>query len=121
MKKFYNIKQIGNNNILVTILTTEGTSVYWHALKSQLNRREYANKSVFFDFMYRNGFQNRFFCAHIIQTDAVLSQLCRCEESLAEVEREADRFFAHNIRFLEGSALTELQRNSYVYRIRTYK
>ena len=52
--QYFNIQNIEDNCLMVTILTTSMTSDYWDSLEALLREMHAPNKTVYFDFMVRN-------------------------------------------------------------------
>ena len=59
--KDYQIISLGEQSLLVVILSLEMMDNYWTTLQSELAQYNIANAEVYFDFLYRNGLKNRFF------------------------------------------------------------
>jgi len=111
MNEYYYIENMGNKGLWIVILSTEMSSVYWKDLEQTILRNHWANIEVHFDFLYRNGFENRFFKSRLNETSCFASRLTKCECTETYI---TDRFFSDNICLLEGSALTCTQRRMYI-------
>lgn len=111
---FYNIIDCEEKGILVTILTTESTGVYWNDLQQSLSKSNWANRTVFFDFVFRNGERNRFYYAQLNEMSKLTTKLQKCEISAVCCRMEANKYFSDNLCFLEGSILTENQREAFI-------
>lgn len=53
--KDYQIISLGEQSLLVVILSLEMMDNYWTTLQSELAQYNIANAEVYFDFLYRNG------------------------------------------------------------------
>lgn len=113
MIKYFNI--INSNEkegLYVTILSYEMTHFYWDELVSAIKAYNKPNSPVYFDYMYRNGLSNRFFKS---STDA--DCLCSCNLQSYMVSSEDkyvfDKVFADNLKYVETSALTQIQKRLY--------
>lgn len=108
MERFFHIEDVGNDRLLVIILSTELTSVYWNELLNAFQRNHWRNRTVYFDFIYRNGFENRFFSAVLNDESRLMGRLHRCEIE-STFDRMSRLFFAKNIELLEDSILSSIQ------------
>ena len=118
MNRYFNIVEPKDNRgLFVTILSYEMTHIYWEELVSAIKAYNRPNVPVYFDYMYRNGLSNRFFTS---STDA----LCRCSCNLQPHSLSQDdillfdKVFAANINFVESSALTHIQKQMYIRKIK---
>lgn len=118
MNDFFHIEYLGAQGLWVIILSTEMTSTYWKELENVILQNHWANMDVHFDFLYRNGFENRFYKAHLGEGSRFTQTLRRCNVIDAHV---TDRFFTRNTRLLEGSVLSSIQRNMYIKTIFRHK
>ena len=78
MGKYFHIETVDQERLLVIILSCEMTSVYWNELVNTLRERHCKNKTVYFDFLYRNGYENRFFTARIDERSNFKGRLRKC-------------------------------------------
>ena len=113
MARNFHIVSLGNGNILVIILSTEQTSAYWGDLRYAVSKLNRPNVDIYFDFLYRNGFENRFFSARLNNKSILEGRLRACD--MAEKYKYiANMFFKSHIEMLNGSALSSAHRNQYV-------
>lgn len=108
MERFFHIEDIDSDRLLVIILSTELTSVYWKELLETFQRNMWRNRTVYFDFLYRNGYENRFFSAVLNNESRLMGRLHKCE-----IENTFDRmsrsYFARHADLLADSILTKGQ------------
>ena len=116
MNENFYIENLGERGLWIVVLSSENTSVYWSEIEALVTRNHWVNLDVHFDFLYRNGFKNRFFKTRI---NAQSKIICRLERYTCEHAIVTDRFFSHNIQLLEGSALSALQRSMYINQIKS--
>ena len=109
----FHIEELGNKGIMITILSTELTSVYWAELVKAISKLHRPNVVIYFDFLYRNGFENRFFSARLNSRFMLDGRLKGCNVS-SDLERAANLFFRSHIEILNGSALSSVQRALYL-------
>ena len=108
MERFFHIEDIDSDRLLVIILSTELTSVYWEELLDTFQRNMWRNRTVYFDFLYRNGYDNRFFSAVLNDESRLTGRLHRCEiESTFDLMSR--RYFACHVDLLADSILTKTQ------------
>lgn len=115
MEKYFHIETIDQERLLVIILSCELTSVYWNELVSSLRKRRCRNKIVYFDFLYRNGYENRFFIAKIDDQSNFREHLKRCEVNDA-FDAISHRFFSLHRELLFTSILSRRQIEQYLQR-----
>lgn len=113
MEKYFHIETIDQERLLVIILTYEMTSVYWNELISTLRENHYYNKTVYFDFLYRNGYKNRFFSAKIDEQSNLRGRLRRCDV-YDTFEVISHRFFSLHEELLSTSILSRQQIEQYL-------
>lgn len=115
MGKYYHIEKVDKDSLLVIILSCEMTSVYWNDLLDTFRENHFGNKTVYFDFLYRNGYENRFFSAHLDDTYKFRGRLRKCEafDIFEEVTR---RFFSLHEDILLNSILSRQQVEHYLER-----
>ena len=113
MVRNFHIVSLGNDSILIIILSTEQTSAYWKELMHAVSKLNRPNIDIYFDFLYRNGFENRFFSAKSNNKSILEGRLRACD--IAEKYKYiANMFFKSHIEMLNGSALSNAHRNQYV-------
>lgn len=117
MSRYFNIENInGDRRLYVTILSYEMTHLYWDELVSAIKAYNKPNVPVYFDYLYRNGLSNRFF---VSKTDAQCC--CSCDlrpHSLSQEETLIfDRVYAANMKYIETSALTRIQKRMYIRKV----
>ena len=113
MGKYFHIEDVDRDSLLVIILSCELTSVYWNDLIDTLREKHLSNKTVYFDFLYRNGYENRFFSAHLDENYNFRGRLKKCNviDSFEEVTR---KFFSLHEDILFNSILSRQQINNYL-------
>ena len=90
------------------------TSVYWNELVATLRDGHYNNKTVYFDFLYRNGYKNRFFVANIDEQYNFRGRLKKCEDYNL-FEAISHRFFSLHEELLATSILSKQQIEQYLF------
>lgn len=115
MGKYFHIEKVDRDSLLVIILSCEMTSVYWNDLLNAFRDNHLGNKTVFFDFLYRNGYENRFFSAQLDESYKFRGRLRKCEvfDSFEEVTH---RFFSLHEDILLNSILSKQQVEQYLER-----
>ena len=116
MNENFYIENLGERGLWIVVLSSENTSVYWSEIEALVTRNHSVDLDVHFDFLYRNGFKNRFFKTRI---NAQSKIICRLERYTCEHAIVTDRFFSHNTQLLEGSVLSALQRRMYINQIKS--
>lgn len=104
MGKYFHIETLDSDRLLVIILSCELTSVYWNKLLATFKDNHIINKTVYFDFLYRNGYENRFFVANLNESSAFNGRLRRCDVP-ERFEKISQRFFRMHEELLASSAL----------------
>lgn len=115
MNENFYIEYLGSQGLWIVVLSFENTSVYWSDLEAIIKKNQWSNIDVHFDFLYRNGFKNRFFKTRTSQDSKLVCSLQRCTCELANV---TDRFFSNHKELLEGSALSGLQKRMYINKLK---
>lgn len=118
MSENFHIELLSNGDIFVIILSTEMTSVYWKELRNAISKLRRSNVKVYFDFLYRNGFQNRFFAA-IVNKDSILEGRLRGCDMSEYYKRITNLYFRSHIDLLYGSALSKEHRIQFVRVLRS--
>ena len=113
MERFFHIEDIDSDELFVIILSNELTSVYWEELMETFQKNNWRNRTVYFDFLYRNGYENRYFSAFLNEESKLTGNLRRCQvsQSFDEISR---RFFALHEDLLSGSILSTRQIEHYL-------
>lgn len=113
MERFFHIEDVDSEELYVIILSNELTSVYWEELLDTFQKNHWSNRTVYFDFLYRNGYENRYFSAFLNEESRLLGNLRRCQVShtLDEISR---KFFALHSDLLIGSNLSNRQIEHYL-------
>lgn len=114
MNNYYNIQSITPSTFLVTILSCEMSEVYWESLIDDIKN---ANKNtvVYVDFLFRNGFNDRYYVLQSNDDGKTILIPCKIELS---VERVADLFFMKYPLFIEKSSLNTFQKKFYYNRLK---
>ena len=113
MDKFFHIESIDKDSLFVIILSSEMTSVYWSDLLTTFRENHWNNKTVYFDFLFRNGCDNRFFSAVLDERSNFSGRLKRCEV-LEPFDVISRRFFRKNVGLLSYSILSSQQIKSFL-------
>lgn len=113
MERFFHIEDIDSDELFVIILSNELTSVYWEELMDTFRNNHWCNRTVYFDFLYRNGYENRYFSAFLNEESKLIGNLRRCQvsHSFDEISR---RFFTLHEDLLSGSNLSTRQIEHYL-------
>lgn len=114
---FFNIQRIEDDSMIVTILSTSMTSDYWSELEKYLRLQHARNKTIYFDFMVRNGLNDRFYKSRTDDNSSLVDELRKCS-STGLLLQAADTFFAEHEVYIERSVLTRSQKNVYFRRIK---
>ncbi len=113
METFYQISRCNKQYILVTILTNEMSSVYWDSLSKTINDLKVKNRRVVFDFLFRNGIEDRFYETYTDDNSRIVVSLKKYDAS-PYIVRAADSFFIRHKNYLEISALTKRQKQAFL-------
>lgn len=114
--QYFNIQNIEDNCLMVTILTTSMTSDYWDSLEDLLREMHAPNKTVYFDFMVRNGLMDRFYKSQTDETSKLTGELHKCTTT-KNVLLSANTFFSEHEIYIERSVLTRSQKINFARRI----
>ena len=114
MGQYFQIEKIDTESFLVIILSCELTSVYWIKLLDVFQKNRIANKTVYFDFLIRNGFDNRFFMSYLNGNSKFESQLRSCDvcDGFESISRS---FFSMHMDLLSTSILSERQIHDFIH------
>lgn len=113
MSKKFHIVSLGDDSVLIIILSTEQTSAYWGELRHAVSKLNLPNVDIYFDFLYRNGLENRFFMSKLNNKSILGGRLRACDMA-EKYKNMANMFFKSHIEILNGSALSNVHRNQYV-------
>lgn len=114
--QYFNIQNLADDSLMVTILTTSMTSDYWDSLEALLSEMDASNKTVYFDFMVRNGLMDRFYKSQTDETSKLTGELHKCTTS-KNVLLSADTFFSEHKIYIERSVLTRSQKINFARRL----
>ena len=107
--KDYQIISLGEQSLLVVILSLEMMDNYWTTLQSELAQYNIANAEVYFDFLYRNGLKNRFFKTRLMGGSLLNNSLRKCKAT-QECIIASEKFFALHKDVIEHSVLSSVQK-----------
>ena len=107
--KDYQIISLGEQCLLVVILSLEMMDNYWTTLQSELAQYNIANAEVYFDFLYRNGLKNRFFKTRLMGVRLLNNSLRKCKAT-QECIIASEKFFALHKDVIEHSVLSSVQK-----------
>ena len=107
--KDYQIISLGEQSLLVVILSLEMMDNYWTTLQSELAQYNIANAEVYFDFLYRNGLKNRFFKTRLMGVSLLNNSLRKCKAT-QECIIASEKFFALHKDVIEHSVLSSVQK-----------
>ena len=107
--KDYQIISLGEQSLLVVILSLEMMDNYWTTLQSELAQYNIANAEVYFDFLYRNGLKNRFFKTRLMGVSLANNSLRKCKAT-QECIIASEKFFALHKDVIEHSVLSSVQK-----------
>mgnify|MGYP006385026413 CR=1 FL=1 len=107
--KDYQIISLGEQCLLVVILSLEMMDNYWTTLQSELAQYNIANAEVYFDFLYRNGLKNRFFKTRLMGVSLLNNSLRKCKAT-QECIIASEKFFALHKDVIEHSVLSSVQK-----------
>lgn len=113
----YKIFGLGDNKILVVVLSLELTQQYWDSLQLDLKNKAYPSSTVYMDFLYRNGKTRRFLKTsydgnHLSINGVLMSEIP------TSCKRIADVFFYKNYSLYRGSVLSESKLMQYLKQIK---
>lgn len=113
MERFFHIEDIDSEDLYVIILSNELTSVYWDELLEVFQKNHWCNRTVYFDFLYRNGYENRYFSAFLNEESRLMGNLRRCQvsQTFDDISRN---FFSLHADLLSGSILSNSQIEHYL-------
>lgn len=109
----FHISECSNGSVLVTVLTPEMSSVYWENLSRTISSMNIRNCQVMFDFLVRNGLNDRFYETYTDDSSNIFISLKKAEATplLLQV---ADDFFMNHKSYIESSVLTKRQKKAYL-------
>ena len=110
--KEFKIINVQEKGLLVVILSCEITGHYWADLARELAAYNMPDADVYFDFLYRNGLNNRFFKSKLDGLSLAAGSIKRCNVP-EEYVNAADAFFASHVGWIDGSVLPPLQKVYY--------
>ena len=113
MESSYHISRCKNGGLLVTVLTHEASSSFWKSLTNEIVRIKAKNCHIVFDFMFRNGLEDRFYEAYTDNNSSIQVSLRRFKATPSLI-RFADAFFVNHKNLIEISALTKGQKIEYM-------
>lgn len=114
--QYFNIQNIEDDSLMVTILTTSMTSDYWDSLETLLSEMHAGNKTVYFDFMVRNGLTDRFYKSQTDEASKLTGDLRKCSTT-KNILLSANAFFSEHEIFIERSVLTRSQKINFARKI----
>lgn len=113
---YFRIQNFQEDSYFVTILSTEMSSVYWAELIEALIELEASEKTIYFDFILRNGIYDRFYVSKTDRNYSLVSDVRKCQTT-HNLSHIADSFFAENITYVERSVMTQRQKAIYYKRL----
>lgn len=113
METFFQISRCNKEFVLVTILTNELSSVYWDSLSQTISSLNVSNRRVIFDYLFRNGLEDRFYETFTDESSNIYISLKKIDATPGIV-RAADSFFLKHRNYIEISALTKRQKRLYL-------
>lgn len=114
--KDYQIISLGEQSLLVVILSLEMMDNYWTTLQSELAQYNIANAEVYFDFLYRNGLKNRFFKTRLMGVSLLNNSLRKCKAT-QECIIASEKFFALHKDIIEHSVLSSVQKTFFIKKL----
>lgn len=113
MEKYFHIESVDRERLLVIILSCEMTSVYWKELNETLKNMQYDADKVYFDFLFRNGYENRFFMANLDDNSNIKGLLKKCD-GFDVFKKISHRYFSLHEELLTSSILSSQQIDQYL-------
>lgn len=113
---YFKIQNFQEDSYFVTILSTEMSSVYWAELIEALIELEASEKTIYFDFILRNGISDRFYVSKTDRNYSLVSDVKKCQTT-NNLSHIADSFFAKNLTYVERSVMTQRQKAIYYKRL----
>lgn len=97
----------------MTILTNEMSSVYWDTLAQTISNLNVRNRRIVFDYLFRNGLQDRFYETFTDDCSNIIVSLKKYDATPCIV-KAADSFFIKHKKYIEISALTKRQKQIFL-------
>lgn len=113
MNNYFQISRCNKEYVLVTILTSEMSSVYWENLLKTISKLNVRNRRIVFDYLFRNGLKDRFYETFTDDSSKIVVSLKKITAS-PYIVRAADSFFLKHKEYVEISALTKRQKQSFL-------
>lgn len=113
---YFRIQNFQEDSYFVTILSTEMSSVYWAELIDALIELEASEKTIYFDFILRNGISDRFYVSKTDRNYSIVSDVRKCQAT-HNLSLIADSFFAENLTYVERSVMPQKQKAIYYKRL----
>lgn len=85
------------------------SSVYWESLLQAVNALNVRNRRIIFDYLFRNGLEDRFYETFTDERSNIVVSLHKYDAS-PSIVRAADSFFLRHKNYVEVSALTKRQK-----------
>lgn len=109
----FHISECSNGCVLVTVLTDEMSSVYWESISRTISSMNVRNCHIMFDFLVRNGLNDRFYETYTDDSSNMFISLKKAEAS-PFLLKVADNFFMNHRSYIEISALTKRQKRMFL-------
>lgn len=114
MNNYYNIQIVSSSTLLITILSSEMSEVYWKKLIDDIKTIG-KTAVVYVDFLFRNGFKDRYYALQSNEEGKAILVPCQIELG---VERVADLFYMEYPIYIEKSSLSTFQKKFYYNRLK---
>lgn len=113
MESYFQISRCNKKFVLVTVLTSEMSTVYWESLSQTISALNVKNRRIIFDYLFRNGLEDRFYETFTDDNSKIIVSLKK-SDAPASIVRAADSFFVKHKKYIEISALTKRQKQFYL-------
>lgn len=102
-----------DHNYLAIILSIESIGTYINSLQYDISKLNSNVKSVYMDFLLRNGLNNRFYKIIIKDHTFNDNSISRCEATKVLIDT-SNYFFAHNSKYIQKSVMSSSQKAIYI-------
>jgi len=115
-KKAFHIIKLNDSRLLVILLSFDSYSEYWDELCSTLASYNMTNAELYFDYLVRNGLNERFFRTKLDGLSLIPNSFSAFEAGPLVVS-ESNKYFREHPESLQSSALSEIQRKLFLRRL----
>jgi hypothetical protein len=109
-KSYVIIEQPDKMAIYVVVLTKEGTATFWDDLSREIVGLHKPNSRVYFDYLFRNGLNNRVFSSHTDENSLCSLAIEPLGNDILFDIYVFNSFYNKNIELIRNSRLTSIQK-----------